>query len=238
MSDDKQVSIPLVFMVTVINRGSGGRMSELFARKGVTFNLLTMGIGTASSKIMDYLGLGESEKDILFSTMPLAASRTILKLLKEDVGIAKPGHGIAFTIPLSSICGHSAYKRLQGMAGHEEGEIMENSIKHDLIIAIANRGFSDDVMDAAKSADAKGGTVIHARGTGLKEAEKFFGITIQPEKELVMILAKTELKQGIMEAIAAGAGVQTEAKALVFSLPVNGVAGLSMVFPDGENSGD
>ena len=103
---------------------------------------------------------------------------------------------------------------------------MDRKFQHELIVAVANRGFAEEVMDAAKSAKAVGGTVVHARGTGIKEAEKFFGITIQPEKELILIVAPSKHRQGIMEAIATKAGLKTEAKSIVFSLPVTGVAGL------------
>ena len=64
----------------------------------------------------------------------------------------------------------------------------------ELIITIINRGFSEDVVDAAKSAGAQGGTVLHARGTGVHEAEKFFGISIQPEKEMVLTLVPSGIK--------------------------------------------
>jgi len=98
---------------------------------------------------------------------------------------------------------------------------------HDLIIAIVNRGFTDVVMDAARPAGARGGTVIHARGAGAKEAEKFFGITIQPEKEVVLILAKDEDRNAIMTAIARAAGLDSEGQGLVFSLPAGDVMGVA-----------
>jgi hypothetical protein len=82
-------------------------------------------------------------------------------------------------------------------------------------------------MEAARAAKATGGTVFHARRVGLKEAETFFGVTIQPEKEVVMILAKRSYKQEIMQSITAKSGLQTEAKTVVFSLPVNDVIGLA-----------
>jgi len=98
--------------------------------------------------------------------------------------------------------------------------------KFDLILTVVNRGFADTVMDAAKSAGAHGGTVLYARGAGIHEAEKFFGISIQPEKEVVLILVQREYKKNIMLAITKEAGLHKEGKGLSFSLPVDDVVGI------------
>lgn len=95
----------------------------------------------------------------------------------------------------------------------------------DLIITIVNRGFSDLVMDAARGAGASGGTILHARGTGVHEMERFFGISIQPEKEFVLILADHDDRQQIMQAIAEQAGLHTHGKGIAFSVPVDDVVG-------------
>ena len=98
--------------------------------------------------------------------------------------------------------------------------------RFDLIVAIVNRGFSDLVMDAARAAGASGGTILHGRGTGVHEAERFFGVSIQPEKEVVLILTLTEELRKIMAAILEGAGLHTEGKGMAFSLQVDDVSGV------------
>lgn len=98
--------------------------------------------------------------------------------------------------------------------------------EHELIITVINRGCSDEVMAAARRAGATGGTVINARGTGTPELKRFFGTVIQPEKELVLILAAKEKRTPIMEAVTESAGLSAEGKGLCFSLPVSGVRGL------------
>lgn len=97
---------------------------------------------------------------------------------------------------------------------------------HELIVCIVNAGFSDTVMDAAKEFGARGGTVIHARGTANKDAEKFFQITIQPEKELVMILVPKKLRDNILHALYKAVGLKTEGQGIAFSLPVDNAIGL------------
>ena len=99
--------------------------------------------------------------------------------------------------------------------------------KHEVIICIVNSGFSESVMDAARELGARGGTVIRGRGTANAEAEKLYGIAIQPEKEIVMILVDTAIKNGILHALSKSVGLQTPGQGIAFALPVEDVVGLS-----------
>ena len=99
--------------------------------------------------------------------------------------------------------------------------------KHEAIFCIVNAGFSDTVMDAAKTVGARGGTVIHARGTANTEAEKLYQITIQPEKEVVMIVVPTEIKNDVLHALYREVGLQTPGQGIAFCLPVDDVVGIS-----------
>ena len=99
--------------------------------------------------------------------------------------------------------------------------------EYKCILAIVNNGFAEVAMDAAKACGAKGGTILHGRGTISKDAEKFFNISIQPEKEIVLILAKTELIDGILKGLYTAIGSTTQAQGIAFALPVDEVVGLS-----------
>lgn len=103
---------------------------------------------------------------------------------------------------------------------------MENETTYDVIITIINEGYSDIVMDAAREAGARGGTIVHARGTGNKEIEKKYGIIITPQKELLYILVNEKIRDNVMAAINKAAGIETKSQGIIFSLPVNNVAGL------------
>ena len=96
----------------------------------------------------------------------------------------------------------------------------------ELIVVFVNQGFSDVVMDAAREQGARGGTIVHARGTGTKDMEKRFGIIITPNKEMIMILVNKEIKENVMNAIYKVAGLANDGQGIVFSLPVSEVAGL------------
>ena len=99
---------------------------------------------------------------------------------------------------------------------------------YELIVSICNSGRTDTVMNAAREAGAAGGTVIHGKGTGSVGAEKFYRVSIAQEKEVILIVSKAEQKADIMKAILKKAGPNTEAAAIVFSLPVTEVAGFGM----------
>ncbi len=102
---------------------------------------------------------------------------------------------------------------------------------HEAIFCIVNSGFSDAVMDAAKKFGARGGTVINARGTASKDTETFFHITIQPEKEIVMILVPKNIKDDVLHALYKEVGLDTAGQGIAFSVPVESVVGLA----DGAN---
>ena len=99
--------------------------------------------------------------------------------------------------------------------------------KHEMIMCIVNAGFSETVMEAAKNAGARGGTILNGRGTANKEAESFFHIAIQPEKEVVMILVSAEIKDAVLHALYQKAGLDTMGQGIAFSLPVDDVVGLT-----------
>lgn len=100
-------------------------------------------------------------------------------------------------------------------------------MNYEVIICIVNAGYSELVMDAAKEVGARGGTVIHAKGTANKEAEQFFKITIQPDKEMVMILVPENIKDDVLHALYKSAGLKTEGQGIAFSMAVSNVVGLS-----------
>ncbi|NLG26032.1 MAG: P-II family nitrogen regulator [Clostridiales bacterium] len=106
-------------------------------------------------------------------------------------------------------------------------------MEYELIVTVVNRGFADLAVDAARAEGARGGTILHARGAGANDAGRFFGVSIQPEREVVLILVPGEIKQRVMRAISEHAGQHTGGHGIAFSLPVDGVAGLTLRSKEG-----
>lgn len=220
-------------MVTILDRGKGGKAVNLYRAENLHFNYICLGFGTASSEILDYLGLSETEKDLVITLVPAVKIQTILEKVSTSLRLSHPGRGILFTLPLSGVSGQIPQvlcKPEYFTADGGDKKVADN-IQHDLIITILNRGFTDKVMDAAKLAGAAGGTVLHARRVGFEDAENLLGFTIQPEKEIVAILAPRILKQAIMQSVNTAVGLGTECQGILFSLPVDNIMG----FQDGES---
>ena len=104
----------------------------------------------------------------------------------------------------------------------------------DLILAIAQQGYAETVMDMARKAGAGGGTVVHAKGLGEEYAEKFLGLSIAAEKEMILIVTRHEQNDAIMRAIMDGAGAHSQAHTVLFSLPVEDVVGLRSIMKEAE----
>lgn len=224
-------------MVTITNRNIGTRMLNFYKEHELAVIISTIGAGTANSDVLDYFGLEPTEKSVLFSVVTKEIWKYLKKGLQKEVNIDVPGTGIAFIIPLSCIGGKKA---LQFFMEHQNFEKEEETVlketEHELIVVIANQGYSDVVMDAAREKGAGGGTVIHAKGTGMERAEKFLGVSIAAEKEMIFIVTKTEAKNDIMKEIMQQAGMDTKVKAIVLSLPVSSTAGLRLQEEDRSES--
>ncbi len=220
----------IYLMTTIVDRKIVNKYSDLFEKNNLYVMFLSLGYGTAANEVLDYLGLDSTEKAVIFSVLEEEAWLNTKKQLEKKLKIDAPGGGIAFIIPLSSIGGKKTLQFLlesQDYQKEEESTLKETN--HQLIIVIAEQGYTEMIMDAAREAGAYGGTVIHAKGTGKEAAEKFLGVSLATEKEIIFIVTKTEQKNSIMQAIMQNAGMNTKAKAIAFSLPVTDTAGLRLI---------
>ena len=210
-----------VLFITITDRQHGGEFAAWYQDQGIPLVLTALGQGTATTEVLDFLGLEATEKAVLLCLAPDAAQ--LVRRAEKDLWLDVPGRGVLMTVPLSSIGGAAARDYLLRQEGERH---METKPTHELVIVITNQGHTDQVMEAARGAGATGGTTIHAKGTGVEAARKFFGVSIAEERELVFILTRAETRREIMKAVMAQAGMQTEAQSVVFSLPVSDIAGL------------
>ena len=100
---------------------------------------------------------------------------------------------------------------------------------HEVIFVIVNAGFAEEAMDVARAEGVRGGTIINARGVARELEAAFFGITIQPEKEILMMVVEKDIKEKVLNALYSQMGMAKQAKGIAFSLPVSDVAGLVQV---------
>lgn len=220
----------LYLMTTIVDRKIVKKYLDLYKENDKNVMFLSLGVGTATNEMLDYLGLDVNEKAIATTLVEENAWMDIKKQLQKKLQIDAPGGGIAFIVPLSSVGGKKTLQFLLESNDYQKEE--ESNLKdtnNELIVVIAQQGYTDMIMDAAREAGAYGGTVIHAKGTGQEFAEKFMGVSLAAEKEIVLIVAKTEQKNAIMKSVMEKAGLDTKAKSIVFSLPVTDTAGLRLL---------
>ncbi len=220
----------LYMMVTITDRSRAKKFNTFYSESGLDVSLGTLGHGTAANEILDYFGLENNEKAVLFHIVTDETWLAVKKALRTQMKIEIPGTGIAFTIPLSSIGGKKVLNYFTANQTYiKEEETSLTDTKYELLVVIANQGYTEQVMDAARKAKASGGTVIHAKGTGSHSAEKFLGVTLVPEKEMVFMVVRSDRKNDIMRSIMDEAGTATKAGAIAFSLPVTDTAGMRLM---------
>lgn len=215
-------------ILSIVERGQGAAMQRLYRKRQIPIHLQCAGKGTATSEIMDILGLGSSEKDVVISFAAASAARKLLHDLDNELRGHTGGAGIVVSIPVSGlnslIANLAAYhaESLKEKEGNQEMERTENS----LILVVCARGCTDDVMTTAKAHGARGGTVIKGRLSGREELEQAYEVELKAEREIVAIVVPTDLRNPIMEAINAEHGLRSEAQAALCSLPIEQIVRL------------
>lgn len=219
----------LYLMVTIIDRNQHHKFLSFYKEYGISIAFSSLGRGTAASEVLTYFSLEATEKAVLFSVVTDTVWNAVKKALEQIMKIDIPGTGIVFTVPMSSIAGKKPllfFTQNQNFVKGEESTLKET--KNELLVVIANQGYTEIIMDAARQKGAGGGTVIHAKGTGQEGAEKFLGVSLATEKEIIFIVVNREYKNDIMQAIMEQAGLDSKAKSLIFSLPVSSTAGMRL----------
>ena len=219
---------PLRFFILITTRKQADIATKVFHECGVPSHNRLHASGTAPNEIMDILGLGSTDKIILYTIMPKPFADMMLRKMHNALLLGTPNSGIAFTMPVSG-ANNMAIK----MFCHLKSEANERNytpmsdVKYSMIAAIVNQGYSEDVMQAARSAGAAGGTVIHTRHIDNEAASNFWGFSIQDERDIVFIVSAEDDRKKIMQAISEQCGVNSKAKGMVLSLPIDGVSGIN-----------
>lgn len=211
-------NIELIFVI--VNKGIAYKIVKEAKKQGVKGATTTMGKGTASNKLLNYIGLGDIRREIVLMVAPSDIANTAIDALNKKFEFSKPNHGIAFTITVSKVFGTTSCQT--------EDNYMKGSEKqmYNLITIIVEKGNAEDVMDAAKKAGAKGGTIVNARGSGIHETTTLFNMEIEPEKEIVLIISKKEETDPIVNKIQEDFNIDEPGKGIVFIQGINKAYGL------------
>ncbi len=213
------------FVISVVNRGAHDTVAEICNELMLPMTLTLNGKGTAVKSMRELLGIEVTQKRAVITIADSEKTKQLISAVKRKLHIGVPGHGIVIAVPLKSVGGGKTLAYLNPGEEATKKEIPNINYAYELIVAITNEGCTDMVMNAARAAGARGGTVIHAKGTGNQELRKFYNVSIAEEKEVVLIVSSAAEKSNIMRSIIEKAGPDSQAGTIVFSLPTTEVAG-------------
>jgi len=226
--------VPLYLFVTIVNDGQASAMVRIARDAGASSSFICHGRGTASNDFYEVFAFTHSDKQIVLTPIRCDMYASIRKETEERFAMSDSSKGVAILLPISSVIGKNAYRLLSdervSLDAKGAKELMDKiPTKNDfeLIIAIVNDSYTDLVMDAAKSAGARGGTILNAKGTGNKDIENYFGVVITPEKQIVLIIVPKNIKDAVLSAIYKNVGLNTKGQGIVFSLPASDVLGVA-----------
>ena len=208
-------------IISIVPHDKGEKLTKAAVDAGCGGGSVLMGRALAKSNLSAVLGIGESTKDLIYMVVEDEKKSAILNAILQAAENEKSGFGEIFTLDVDNLmkAGTIAGNLDGGNDMSEENENL-NGIPRDMITVIVNKGYADDVMFAARKAGATGGTVINARGTAREDDEKFFGVHIVPEKDMLVIVVEHYKKQSVLNAIGELKCLKEPGMGIAFSSPV------------------
>lgn len=204
----------------IVNFGLGSKVIQKAKQEGIFGGTIFLCRGTVNNKVLNFFGLTDIRKEMVLMAGETDKVYKALEKLDKEFKFEKPNHGIAFTTSISNILGTRSCK----ISKIEERGV--DNIMYQAITVIVDKGKAEDVIDAATKAGSKGGTIINARGSGVHETSKLFAMEIEPEKEIVIILAKTEDTDKIITSIKDDLKIDEPGKGIIYTQEINKAYGL------------
>lgn len=203
----------------IVNCGQGSKILKSAKESGVHGGTLLYGMGTASNRILDFLGFSDIKKEIVLILTDCITANLALENLNKEYKFYKNNHGIAYTKTISRIVGARNCNCQDSIKS--EVDYMYNEIT-----IVVDRGRAEYVIDAAIKAGSKGGTIINARGSGIHETSKLFSMNVEPEKEIIIILSEKDKTDAIVESIKNELNIEEPGAGIIFVNNVNKAYGL------------
>ncbi len=216
--DDKDFLI----MTLILNDGQCQKLVQITKENGVCCGIIMLGRGTVKSIALNILGIRSQKKILVNILLEKSKAEAMLDILTDGLQLNRQGHGIVYTSPVVT-AGQILNDK---QANRKESKVSEEDSMFKKLTVIVNRGMAEEVIDIARKAGAKGGTILHGRGTGSEFAEKLFGMEIEPEKELVIILMPSELIEKTVKDLNDELKLDAAGNGILFVEPITDVRGL------------
>ncbi len=182
-------------MCVIVDYGLGSKALRVAKKAGVSGGTIMLGRGTADNRWLRLLELTEIRKEVVLMVCEKSLGRRALAEIDSVVKFSRPKHGVAFTMPVGAFIGASNHEyEFKAENGGEES-------MYRAVFVIVDKGKGETVMDVARQAGARGGTIVNARGSGIHETSVFLNMEIEPEKEIVLMLTPVEITDRIVTAV-------------------------------------
>ena len=218
MEKSNLADLKLELIYVIVNYGLGSKALRIAKKNGVTGGTIMLGRGTVQNRWLKLLEITDIRKEIVMMIAEKKIGRNAVTAIDQEFNFSKPSHGIGFTIPVGAFI-HS------GDDKYEFNEDGGGSL-YQAIFVIVDNGKGELVMDAARAAGARGGTIINARGSGIHETAKFFNMEIEPEKEVVLMLTPKEIVRDIVDAVLKDLQIDQPGNGIIFVQSVSETYGI------------
>lgn len=218
--DDRSLNIDCSLFCCIVNHGVAEKVMKAAKLNGIKGGTIFLGRGTIHNRLLEFLELNDVRKEIVLIVGEKEKISDVADILNREFEFSKPRHGISFIIPLSAFCGYHGcvYERVES-----EGVVKK---MYKSIFTVVEKGKAEEVIEAAQKAGSKGGTIINARGSGIHETQKLFNMDIEPEKEIVLILAEENVTEAIVKSINENLQIDEPGKGILFVVDVAKAYGL------------
>ena len=204
----------------IVNFGLGSKVLGVARKSGVSGGTILLGKGTVHNRLLKLLELTDIRREIVLMVAERALSRSTLDLIDGELDFSRPNHGIGFVMPIGAFIGTGDYE-YEFRA--EDGGVTS---MYNAIFVVVEKGQAEQVMDVAKAVGARGGTIINARGSGTHETIKLLNMEIEPEKEIVLMLTRTESTNGIVNAVRENLRIDEPGHGIIFVQSVSETHGI------------
>ena len=217
---NKEDLVYLDFIYVIVKSGLGTKIIRSAKKHGIKSSTILLGKGTIKNPILEFLEINEGRREIVLMGTTKTTAKAVLRKLNGEFHFDKANKGIAFTVPIIDV----VHNNFEGYESEKERGV-DNPMYH-LIFTIVDRGKGEDVVEAANKAGSRGATIINARGSGVHETEKFFGMEIEPEKEAIMIVSQSDMSKKIVDSIKDDLNIDQPGNGIIFIQHISETYGL------------
>lgn len=234
---DSQMKEPAIeqsflIMTLILSENQCQKFVRIAKEKDIRGGIIVLGKGTVKSATLNLLGIKSQKKEVISILLEKEKAEEALDFFTKELRLHEPGHGIAYTTPV--ITASQIINNKQGT--WKTAQDMEGDSMYNKLTVVVNRGMAEDVMDIARKSGVKGGTIMHGRGTGSEFTTKLFGMEMEPEKELVMILMPTDLINKVVNDLTQELQLGSPGNGILFVEPILDVRGLFDSHPSNKNT--